>query len=108
MRSLRPGSGGGGGGGASTKGSNSSIVYESLFLLGLPSVITLSSHVKSDDQGRPCTVDGIDYNEALRRLKDAGADVVGFNCTRGPEEMLKLVESAINAGIEVSSLYEDY
>ena len=57
--------------------------------------------MNADDQGRPCTLDGVEFHEAFRRLKDAGADVVGFNCTRGPEELIKLVEGAVNAGIKV-------
>ncbi|XP_030850091.1 S-methylmethionine--homocysteine S-methyltransferase BHMT2-like [Strongylocentrotus purpuratus] len=68
---------------------------------GVPAVVTLSSHVKYDDEGRPCTIDGVEMNEALRRLVEAGADVVGFNCTRGPETIMTLVESATNAGIKV-------
>ena len=72
-----------------------------IFFSGLPAVITLASHLKHDDQSRPCTLDGVEFSEALRRLKDAGADVVGFNCTRGPREILKLLENVIDAGIEV-------
>lgn len=60
--------------------------------------------MKYDDEGRPCTIDGVEMNEALQRLVEAGADVVGFNCTRGPETIMKLVESAIEAGIKVRRL----
>jgi betaine-homocysteine S-methyltransferase len=31
--------------------------------------------------------------EACRRLKDAGADVVGLNCVRGPRILLLLIEA---------------
>ncbi|XP_041461320.1 betaine--homocysteine S-methyltransferase 1-like [Lytechinus variegatus] len=68
---------------------------------GVPAVITLSSHVKYDEEGRTCTLDGVEMNEALRQLAEAGADVVGFNCTRGPETIMKLVESASKVGLKV-------
>ncbi|XP_071498410.1 betaine--homocysteine S-methyltransferase 1-like [Diadema antillarum] len=67
---------------------------------GLPAVVTLSSHPKRNDEGQLCTIDGVEFNEALRRLAAAGADVVGFNCTQGPETIMTLVESALNDGIK--------
>ncbi len=36
--------------------------------------------------------DGYDWLQAAKILKDAGADVVGFNCSRGPATLLPLVE----------------
>ncbi|XP_048740861.1 betaine--homocysteine S-methyltransferase 1-like isoform X3 [Ostrea edulis] len=63
---------------------------------GLPAVITLSV---------PMTMmmhDGIPVDEACKRLEDAGADVVGLNCGRGPEtiiEPLKLVRKACRGPI---------
>jgi len=50
----------------------------------LPSVIMLSSIGE-------VTRDGYTYPEACRRLEEAGADVVGLNCTRGPATMLPIV-----------------
>ena len=51
---------------------------------GAISVITLAVHqALRDDYTVP---------EACRRLKDAGADVVGLNCIRGPWTMLPLLE----------------
>ena len=51
---------------------------------GAISVITLAVHeALRDDYSVP---------EACRRLKDAGADVVGLNCIRGPWTMLPLLE----------------
>ena len=51
---------------------------------GAISVITLAIHqALRDDYTVP---------EACRRLKDAGADVVGLNCARGPWTMLPLLE----------------
>jgi betaine-homocysteine S-methyltransferase len=52
---------------------------------GLPSVVTFAS---SEDE----TIDGFSFEEACKRLEDAGADVVGLNCSRGPETMLPLLE----------------
>jgi betaine-homocysteine S-methyltransferase len=52
---------------------------------GLPSVVTFAS---SEDE----TIDGFSFEEACKRVEDAGADVVGLNCSRGPETMLPLLE----------------
>ena len=52
---------------------------------GLPSVVTFAS---SEDG----TIDGFSFEEACKRLEDAGADVVGLNCSRGPATMLPLLE----------------
>jgi betaine-homocysteine S-methyltransferase len=52
---------------------------------GLPSVLTLSIH------RAPETREGWAPEEACRRLADAGADVVGVNCIRGPATMLPLL-----------------
>jgi betaine-homocysteine S-methyltransferase len=53
---------------------------------GLPAVVTLAVH------RHPVTRDGLTPAEACKRLEDAGADVVGLNCIRGPRTMLPLVE----------------
>jgi betaine-homocysteine S-methyltransferase len=58
---------------------------------GLPAVITLSVHQA------PQTRDGWTVADAARRLADAGADVVGLNCARGPETMLPLLEELVPA-----------
>jgi betaine-homocysteine S-methyltransferase len=52
---------------------------------GAISVITLAVH-------RERLRDGYSVPEACQRLKDAGADVVGMNCIRGPKTMLPLLE----------------
>jgi betaine-homocysteine S-methyltransferase len=49
---------------------------------GKPAVITLSVHQS------PEVREGWSPAEACARLEDAGADVVGMNCIRGPETML--------------------
>jgi len=58
---------------------------------GLPAVITLAVHQA------PRTRDGWTVAEAGRRLADAGADVVGLNCARGPRTMLPLLEELVPA-----------
>lgn len=52
---------------------------------GKPSVITFAL----DADGLHGGVDGV---TACRQLADAGADVVGLNCSRGPSTMLPVVE----------------
>lgn len=52
---------------------------------GLPSVVTLAIHQPG------MTRDGLTVAEACRRLEQAGADVVGLNCARGPRTMLPLL-----------------
>ena len=49
---------------------------------GLPAVVTMTQHRHAT------TRDGLTQAEACKRLEDAGADVVGLNCSRGPETML--------------------
>lgn len=58
---------------------------------GLPAVVTMAIHRK------PETREGLPVDEAARRLADAGADVVGFNCIRGPRTMLPLLEKVCAA-----------
>jgi len=53
---------------------------------GVPAVITLAVHRE------PHTREGWSPEEACKRLEDAGADVVGLNCIRGPQTMLPLLE----------------
>ncbi len=52
---------------------------------GAISVVTLAVH-------REGLRDDFTVPEACQRLKDAGADVVGLNCIRGPNTMLPLLE----------------
>jgi betaine-homocysteine S-methyltransferase len=52
---------------------------------GLPAVVTFAS--TSDT-----TIDGVEFDEACRSVADAGAEVVGLNCSRGPATMLPLLE----------------
>lgn len=58
---------------------------------GLPAVITLAIHRE------PQTREGWPVAEACKRLQDAGADVVGLNCMRGPGTMMPLLEELVPA-----------
>jgi betaine-homocysteine S-methyltransferase len=63
---------------------------------GLPAVITLAVHKD------PVSRENLPLAEAAKRLEAAGADVVGFNCIRGPWTMLPLlaeVRSAVNCHV---------
>ncbi len=50
-----------------------------------PAVVTLAIHRE------PLTRDGLTAAEACRRLEQAGANVVGLNCHRGPATMMPLL-----------------
>ena len=52
---------------------------------GLSAVVTFASSEET-------TVDGASFEEACARVEQAGADVVGMNCSRGPTTMLPLLE----------------
>jgi betaine-homocysteine S-methyltransferase len=52
----------------------------------VPAVVTLAIHKD------PLTRDGHTAAEACKRLEDAGADVVGVNCHRGPSTMLPILK----------------
>ena len=43
------------------------------------------------------TYDGVPIPEACRRLEDAGACVVGVNCSRGPDTMIPLIKEVRKA-----------
>jgi len=62
------------------------VALEVIGQTGLPAVITLAVH------RAPETREGWTPEDACRRIEDAGADVVGLNCIRGPRTMLPLVE----------------
>ncbi len=67
------------------------IALEVIREAGLPSVITLAV-------GRtPESREGWTLPDASRRIADAGADVVGLNCIRGPDTMLPLLEGLVRA-----------
>ncbi len=59
--------------------------------LGLPVMVTFAS-VQPET-----TYDGYGYVDACQALADAGADLVGLNCSRGPATMLPLLEQIRSA-----------
>jgi betaine-homocysteine S-methyltransferase len=61
------------------------LAVESVKAAGLPVVVTFASTADT-------TIDGVEFDEACRRLEAAGADVVGLNCSRGPTTMLPILE----------------
>jgi betaine-homocysteine S-methyltransferase len=69
----------------------------------LPAVVTVTAH------RAPQTREGWPVDEACRRLADAGADVVGLNCARGPRTMLPLLAQVTEAvGVPVAALPVPY
>ena len=62
---------------------------------GLPSLVTFAS--SSSEQ----TIDGYELDEACKELEARGADVVGLNCSRGPETMLPII-AGIRASVSCS------
>jgi betaine-homocysteine S-methyltransferase len=67
-------------------GEEALIALEAIRESGLPAVVTLAIHRE------PETRDGWTPEDACRRLAEAGADVVGLNCIRGPRTMLPLIK----------------
>ncbi len=57
----------------------------------LPAVVTMAIH------RAPVTRDGMTPEDCCRMLADAGADVVGLNCIRGPKTMLPLIKRIVDA-----------
>jgi betaine-homocysteine S-methyltransferase len=53
---------------------------------GMPTVVTLAVHATGTMR------EGTSPEEACARLEAAGADVVGLNCSRGPDTMLPVLE----------------
>jgi betaine-homocysteine S-methyltransferase len=61
------------------------MALETIKAAGLPAVVTMCIHQES------MTRDGMTPADACAMLEQAGADVVGLNCIRGPKTMLPLV-----------------
>jgi betaine-homocysteine S-methyltransferase len=69
-----------------TWGEEALLGLEAIKETGLPAVMTLALHQDAT------TAEGWTPEDVGKRLEDAGADVVGLNCARGPRTMLPLVE----------------
>jgi len=61
------------------------LAVEAILKFQLPAVIMFGTHYTKSD-------DGYRWEEACRIVAEAGADVVGLNCTRGPHTMFPLLE----------------
>ncbi len=61
------------------------IALEAIKKTNLPAVVTLAIHRNG------VTLDDVAPEDACKRLEDAGADVVGLNCARGPDTLLPLL-----------------
>ena len=68
-------------------GEEALIALDVITQTGKPAVITLALHQQ------PVTREGWSPEDACRRLDDAGADVVGLNCIRGPRTMLPVLRA---------------
>ncbi|XP_033116870.1 betaine--homocysteine S-methyltransferase 1-like [Anneissia japonica] len=58
---------------------------------GLPAVATIPIYQNVID-GEVATLDNIKLSNAVKMLEDAGADVIGLNCARGPEMTMKIMD----------------
>lgn len=72
-------------------GAEALLALEVIRAAGLPAVITMAPHRNG------LTREGWTMAETARKLADAGAEVVGLNCIRGPETMLPLVADVVAA-----------
>jgi betaine-homocysteine S-methyltransferase len=70
------------------------IAVDACNAFGLPAMVTFASVQPT------MTYDGYDYVDACRVLAEAGATVVGLNCSRGPATMLPLLEQ-LRAAVDV-------
>ena len=84
-------------------GEEALLALDAIRATGLPAVVTLAIH------RAPETREGWSPAEACARLADAGADVVGLNCIRGPRTMLPLIASVREAvDVHVAALPVPY
>jgi betaine-homocysteine S-methyltransferase len=67
------------------------LALEAIRAAGLPAVVTFAVHREGTMR------DGISPEDACRQAEQAGADVVGLNCIRGPLTMLPLLAPILQA-----------
>ena len=72
-------------------GAEAKLALETIKSAGLVAAITMTIHRE------PLTRDGLTPEACCRMLADAGADVVGLNCIRGPRTMLPLIARIVRA-----------
>jgi len=72
-------------------GAEAKLALEIIKAAGLRAAVTMTIHRE------PVTRDGLTPEDCCRMLADAGADVVGLNCIRGPRTMLPLIARIVRA-----------
>ena len=72
-------------------GAEAKMALEIIKAAGLRAVVTMTIHREA------MTRDGMTPEDCCRMLADAGADVVGLNCIRGPRTMLPLIAKIARA-----------
>src|SRR6516225_9997486 len=72
-------------------GAEARMALEIIKAAGLAAAVTMTIHRE------PVTRDGLTPEDCCRMLADAGADVVGLNCIRGPRTMMPLIEKIVRA-----------
>jgi betaine-homocysteine S-methyltransferase len=83
-------------GGTFSRAQEALLATEVIRQTGLPAVVTLAIHRE------PLTREGWTPEDACQRLEEAGADVVGLNCIRGPRTMLpclKPIRAAVSGHV---------
>ena len=72
------------------------IALDVILSFGLPAVVTLAvMHVPGSSGMTFQTLDGVPIARACRILLDKGATLVGSNCFRGPDTMIKVIEEIV-------------
>ena len=72
-------------------GAEARMALEIIKAAGLRAAVTMTIHRD------PITRDGMTPEDCCKMLADAGADVVGLNCIRGPRTMLPLIARIVRA-----------
>jgi betaine-homocysteine S-methyltransferase len=84
-------------------GAEAKLALEIIKKAGLTAVVTMAVHREK------MTRDGLSPEACCKMLADAGADVVGLNCIRGPGTMLPLIAKIVGAvGVPVAALPVPY
>ena len=84
-------------------GAEAKLALQTIKSAGLVAAITMTIHRE------PLTRDGLTPEACCRMLADAGADVVGLNCIRGPRTMLPLIARIVRAvNVPVAALPVPY
>jgi betaine-homocysteine S-methyltransferase len=84
-------------------GAEARLALQIIKAAGLRAAVTMTIHRE------PITRDGFTPEDCCRMLADAGADVVGLNCIRGPRTMLPLIAKIARAvSVPVAALPVPY